>query len=134
MHENTLSRKEEVGILIPLMSVSLESELPLAKIFLPLGHADFRVQLHISIKIPLASRSSDVVLYLGTTGVETTPIWIRIEGEGLRDSVACPAATLLPTNIDMRGNVTLYARIGIDQPRAANVSARFVYSVVNNVL
>lgn len=70
-------------VLIPLRARMFDSHLPLRQIILPLGTDDARVELQISVEIPLLNCSFDIGQDITSAGVESLPAGIGIERKRL---------------------------------------------------
>ena len=72
--------------LITTPSLVLRRDIPLTSRLAPGSFDHTRVELKISIQIPLFRCPHDVVMNLSSTGVELGPLWVRIEWECLGES------------------------------------------------
>lgn len=123
--------------LVTLLPLVLNCYLPLPEVLLPMSADDLGIELKISVQAPLFDGVLHVCENIRPAGIESLPVGIGVKWKSLHDICQSPCRKVgreePGTDIDVRGDVALHARVVVGKPCPADISPGLKDSVLDNL-
>lgn len=74
-----MCRDEDIAELISLDTIAFDSYFPFARFLIPPSTDNPRIELKISVQVPLLDSALDICQNIRTAGIELLPVRVRIE-------------------------------------------------------
>lgn len=97
LHKHALTGQQHISIFLPCPALIRYRDSPLASIVHPPSFFHLVAELDVSIEIPFPGDSMDILMDLFAAGIESRPVGIWVEGEGLLMSMD---GALMPNEIE----------------------------------